>query len=68
MAAPSRESAYNAAGHWGHEFRSLFHAPDGMVLVGVDLIGLEARILAHYLATWDFGAYTGRSQAALTCT
>jgi DNA polymerase I len=50
---------YNAAGHWGHEFRSLFHAPDGMVLVGVDLIGLEARILAHYLATWDFGAYTG---------
>jgi hypothetical protein len=29
------------------------------VLGGVDLIGLEARVLAHYLAAWDGGAYRG---------
>lgn len=52
------EPLIGAPGHWGVEFRSLFHAPADLVLVGVDLMGLEARVLAHYLAIWDHGEYT----------
>jgi DNA polymerase-1 len=37
--------------------RELFEAPPGMVLVGCDAEGLEARVLAHYLAKWDQGNY-----------
>jgi DNA polymerase-1 len=51
------EPLIGASGAWGVEFRRLFHAPDGWTLVGVDLKGLEARVLAHYLAIWDGGDY-----------
>jgi DNA polymerase I-like protein with 3'-5' exonuclease and polymerase domains len=57
-----KQPLLGADGRWGYEFRSLFIAPPGMVLVGVDLVGLEARIMAHYLAIWDSGVY-----AALVC-
>lgn len=38
--------------------RSLFKASDGMVLVGCDAEGLELRMLGHYLARWDGGAFS----------
>lgn len=44
-------------GGYGFESRSLFHAPKGKLLVGVDAEALEARELAHYMARYDDGAY-----------
>jgi DNA polymerase I-like protein with 3'-5' exonuclease and polymerase domains len=45
------------AGLWGYEFRNLFRAPEGMVLLGADQSGLEIRCFAGYLAKYDNGAY-----------
>ena len=39
------------------DFRKLFMATPGMVMVGADLSGIELRMLAHYLARWDGGRY-----------
>lgn len=39
---------------FGREMRSLFMAPQGKVLVGCDMAGLELRILAHYLDSPEF--------------
>ncbi len=44
-------------GGWGYECRSLFYAPEGWVLVGADLAGIELRCLAHRMAAYDQGAY-----------
>ena len=38
-------------------FRNLFTASPGMVMVGADLSGIELRMLAHYLARYDGGRY-----------
>jgi DNA polymerase I-like protein with 3'-5' exonuclease and polymerase domains len=38
-------------------FRRLFRASDGNVMVGADLSGIELRMLAHYLARYDGGRY-----------
>jgi DNA polymerase I-like protein with 3'-5' exonuclease and polymerase domains len=47
------------AGHsaYGFKSRDLFYAPEGWKLVGVDVSGLELRVLAHYMAKFDGGAY-----------
>lgn len=42
---------------YGTECRSLFTVPPGYKQVGADMSGLELRMLAHYLATWDKGKY-----------
>lgn len=42
---------------YGKECRSLFHAPDDWILIGVDAKALELRCLAGYLAIWDQGEY-----------
>ncbi len=42
---------------YGTECRELFKVPEGKVLVGVDVSGLELRALAHYLYPYDKGAY-----------
>lgn len=42
---------------YGKECRALFIAGVGLVLVGADASGLELRMLAHYTARWDGGAY-----------
>lgn len=42
---------------FGRECRSLFFAPAGFRMVGVDASGLELRCLAHYMAKYDDGAY-----------
>lgn len=46
-----------AHGKYGPECRALFAAPPGQVMVGADASGLELRMLAHYLAAYDGGAY-----------
>ena len=43
---------------YGEECRSLFTTKKGYKLVGCDASGLELRMLAHYLSTWDGGEYT----------
>jgi DNA polymerase I-like protein with 3'-5' exonuclease and polymerase domains len=43
---------------WGKDCRSLFIAPEGCLLVGVDASGLELRCLAHYTYPFDDGGYT----------
>ncbi len=42
---------------YGKECRSLFHAPHGWDLIGIDAKALELRCLAGYLAIWDNGEY-----------
>jgi len=42
---------------FGKDFRSLFNAGDGKVLIGCDAKGIQLRCLAHYLAPYDDGEY-----------
>ena len=42
---------------YGKECRSLFTVPKGYKLVGIDVSGLEVRMLAHYMARYDDGKY-----------
>lgn len=42
---------------YGAECRELFEPGKGKVQVGVDVSGLELRMLAHYLARYDGGSY-----------
>ena len=39
---------------YGKEIRSLFTVPEGAWMVGVDLSGIEARMLAHYLLEGNY--------------
>lgn len=52
-------SLVNARGKvpYGLECRSLFIVANGNMLVGCDAEGLELRMLAHYMAKFDGGAY-----------
>lgn len=42
---------------YGKECRELFEPPKGWKLFGSDTSGLELRMLAHYMARYDGGAY-----------
>ena len=42
---------------YGKDCRELFMVPTGKRLVGVDVSGLELRMLGHFLARFDGGAY-----------
>jgi DNA polymerase I-like protein with 3'-5' exonuclease and polymerase domains len=42
---------------YGKECRSLFRATPGLAQVGCDAEGLELRLLGHYMAAYDGGAY-----------
>ena len=42
---------------YGKECRALFTVPTNKKLVGVDVSGLEVRMLAHYMAKYDNGDY-----------
>jgi DNA polymerase-1 len=48
---PANDSDY------GPECRALFVAEDGRVIVGCDADALELRVLAHFMARFDGGAY-----------
>lgn len=54
---PNMAQVPAAYSSYGKECRSLFHAPDGWELIGVDAKALELRCLAGYLAYWDDGEY-----------
>ena len=43
---------------YGERCRALFLADEGRVLLGMDADALELRVLAHFLARFDGGAYT----------
>ena len=49
--------AANERTPFGKECRELFKVPDGWNMLGADMSGLELRCLAHYMATFDNGAY-----------
>ena len=42
---------------WGPEIRSLFCVPSDRWLVGLDLDGIEARVMGHYASFYDGGAF-----------
>ena len=42
---------------YGKEFRELFIVPKGKAMCGVDVSSLEIRLLGHYIAKYDNGAY-----------
>lgn len=42
---------------YGEECRALFVPTGGRKLVGVDVSGLELRMLGHYMSRWDEGEY-----------
>jgi len=42
---------------WGKRCRELFKAPPNMKLFGTDASGLELRVLAHYMWSFDQGDY-----------
>lgn len=42
---------------YGKECRALFTADEGQVLVGADASGIQLRLLSHFMAEWDSGAY-----------
>lgn len=44
----------------GKEMRGLFVASEGMVLVGADASGLEARVKGHYTYKYDNGEYADK--------
>jgi len=46
---PNLQQVTASGKEFGSEMRSLFTVPDGKVLVGADLAGLELRCLAHYM-------------------
>jgi DNA polymerase I-like protein with 3'-5' exonuclease and polymerase domains len=48
---------YGESGGWGYECRDCFTHREGWTLVGCDASGLEARMLAHYVAIWDGGDF-----------
>ena len=55
---PNVAQVPSVGAEYGKECRSLFHAPDGYSLLGADASGLELRCLAHYMASYDDGAYS----------
>ena len=49
---------------YGKEFRELFIPTPGLVMVGCDMSGIEARGIAHYLARYDGGSLVRRIEAS----
>lgn len=54
---PNIQQVPAAYSPYGKECRSLFIAPEGWKLVGIDVSGLELRCLAHYMSRYDKGSY-----------
>ena len=54
---PNMAQVPSVGSFFGEECRSLFTAPEGKVLVGVDCSGVELRAFSSYLHKFDKGAY-----------
>ena len=55
--SPNLGQVPSARSPYGKECRSLFGVPEGWVLCGADLSGIELRALASYLHPYDGGEY-----------
>jgi DNA polymerase-1 len=44
-------------GDWSTDFRNVWTVPKGWLMLGADASGLELRMLAHFMARYDGGAY-----------
>lgn len=55
-----KQPVFGLAGRFGADCRQLFTARDGFVMVGADLSGIEAVMLAHYLYPYDNGAFAAK--------
>ena len=55
--SPNLGQVPSAGSPYGKECRSLFGPPEGWVLCGTDLSGIEVRCLASYLHPYDGGEY-----------
>jgi DNA polymerase I-like protein with 3'-5' exonuclease and polymerase domains len=55
--SPNMSQVPSVSKPYGKECRALFCVPAGKKLVGVDVSGLELRMLAHYLQPYDQGAF-----------
>lgn len=55
--SPNMSQVPSVSKPYGKECRALFTVPAGKSLVGVDVSGLELRMLAHYLARYDGGDF-----------
>lgn len=55
--SPNLGQVPRASAPYGKQCRDLFTVPEGYVLLGSDLSGIELRILAHYLSFTDGGDY-----------
>lgn len=51
------EVLWGFEGRYGADCRDLFEAPPGKLLIGTDLSGIEACMLAHFLHPFDNGVY-----------
>ena len=56
-ASPNVAQVPKVGSEYGEEFRSLFTSVPGYLLVGCDAAGIELRMLGHYMAKHDGGAY-----------
>ena len=54
---PNLQQVPSVSVPYGKEFRQLFTVPEGKVLIGIDVSGLELRLLGHYIAKFDGGEY-----------
>ena len=48
---------YGAKGKFGADCRACFTSSPGYVLVGIDLSGIESRLLGHFIQPFDGGKY-----------
>lgn len=55
--SPNMGQVPSCGAPYGTECRSLFCVPKGKKLVGIDVSGLELRMLAHFMARFDNGKY-----------
>lgn len=55
--SPNTGQVPSCTAPYGKECRSLWRVPPGKKLVGIDVSGLELRMLAHFMAKYDGGAY-----------
>ena len=55
--SPNMGQVPSCGAPYGHECRSLFCVQKGKKLVGIDVSGLELRMLAHFMARYDNGKY-----------
>lgn len=57
MRNPNLQQVPSTNSPYGEECRALFKVPEGKSLVGVDMSGIELRLLGHFTHKFDNGSY-----------